>query len=173
MAVPTTPAPVPRTRPRPWRATAVVLAAALALVLVLAIVPLDPTRQTSVNWFEVTLVDQSLPGYNYSTGYQIPPYVFCTPANAIGAGTVSFSWRTLSGDSLISFAAGQTPVTFGPQVFWVYQDNGTSYGGYSISTAPPFDCDCELFLAIQSVAQETVRVTGTFSYNYTSDQTIL
>lgn len=154
-----------------WVATA--LAVALALVLILAIVPLDHVQATSVGWFELKFTDQYLPGNNYSLGYQIPPGTFCTPADATGPGMVSFSWRTLSGDALISFAAGQTPVTLGPEVFWVYEENNSALGGYSISTSPPFECGYVLFLAIDSAAEQTVQVTGTFSYNYTTEEPIL
>jgi hypothetical protein len=140
---------------------------------VFAIVPLDSVTLPSVNWFELKLVDQNLPGNNYSTGYQFSPYTFCPPADSVGQGVVSFAWHTLSGDRLISFAAGQTPVTLGPQVFWVYQSNDTAFGGYSISTAPPFECGYPMFLAIHSIAQQTVQVSGTFTYNYTSHEPLL
>jgi hypothetical protein len=69
---------------------------------------------------------------------------------------------------LISFDAIQTPVTLGPQYFWLYEANNSTFGGYSISTAPPFECQYPVNFAFYSAAQQTVEVSATFSYTYTS-----
>jgi hypothetical protein len=156
-----------------WALISAVLAAVIAILLVLALVPLNPVTAPSVKWFGVTLVATSEPDGGYGDGYEIAPLTFCPPANAVGPGVVSLSWRTVSGSPLTSFAAGQTPVTLGPEVFWVYQDNNSSFGGYSISTALPFECGYSLFIAIYSASQQTVKVTGTFAYNSTTYQPIL
>jgi hypothetical protein len=151
-----------------WSWVAVALALALGVVLVLALVPLNPETTTSVRWFRVTSTDSMQPGYNYSTGFLIPPYTFCPPADALGPGMLSFTWKTLSGAPLISFDAVQTPVTLGPQIFWLYILNNSAFGGYSISTESPFHCQYPLNFAFYSATQQTVLVAGTFSYNSTS-----
>jgi hypothetical protein len=141
----------------------------LALALILAGLPIQSKRDTSVNWFEFTMQSPGQVG----TGTNIAPGHFCTPSDAIGAGTLSFTWWTLSGNKVILFDAGQTYPVLPPSYPWLYLDPNASFGGYSISTSLPFNCGYATLFAVNSTGVETVYVSGTFTYNYTTEVPLL
>jgi hypothetical protein len=154
-------------QPGIWKVATLVMIAILVVALVLANVPLRTVsvNQTSVRWFGIDLIGTPQPNGTYFA-HETETALTCLPSalpGAAGGGTLSFVWRTITGDRVNTFAANQPGAGLGSYL-WLYLVNNVSSGGYSQSVS--LACGLTLF-SVFSLTNQTVVVQGSYTYNTT------
>jgi hypothetical protein len=146
-----------------WKISTAILAISLVVLLTFTLVPLRTINSVASSWFSVEVREGSQPGGDYSGGTIFPNGHFCEASDAIGAAVLSFTGHTTSGQNLTSFDAGQESIGLPPTYAWVYWAYDDSTGGYSESSR--LVCEDVTFFAAVSTTQQTVYISGGFSYN--------